>query len=81
LEVDQSRTAQECEESAISTDAEFFGVSDVVLRQASCSDLARFRGYSSGQYGEARGLLGWKPKEVEESILDTVDSLIKYGLV
>jgi dihydroflavonol-4-reductase len=30
---------------------------------------------------KARGLLGWKPKEVEESILDTVDSLIKYGLV
>ena len=30
---------------------------------------------------KARELLGWKPREVEESILDTVDSLIKYGLV
>jgi hypothetical protein len=59
--------------NAISTGAEFFGVSDVVLRQASCSDLARFRGYSSGQYSEGKRVVGVEAKGG--------GGLIKYGLV
>jgi nucleoside-diphosphate-sugar epimerase len=30
---------------------------------------------------KARESLGWQPRETEASLLDTADSLVKYGLV
>ncbi|KFY31686.1 hypothetical protein V493_00885 [Pseudogymnoascus sp. VKM F-4281 (FW-2241)] len=41
-------------------------------------DLGKIR---KGSNKKARETLGWEPRGTEESILDTADSLVKYGLV
>ncbi|KFY06317.1 hypothetical protein V492_08077, partial [Pseudogymnoascus sp. VKM F-4246] len=50
---------------------------DKPVRQV-LSDLGKV---SQGSNKKAREILGWEPRGIEESVVDTVDSLVKYGLV
>lgn len=36
---------------------------------------------TNSENAKAKSVLGWKPRTAEESILDTVDSLVKFGVV
>ncbi|KFY54211.1 hypothetical protein V496_07314 [Pseudogymnoascus sp. VKM F-4515 (FW-2607)] len=55
----------------------FLAYFDKPIRQV-LPDLGKV---SQGSNKKARETLGWKPRKTEESIVDTVDSLVKHGLV